>query len=316
MKFKKLTLLLALATSTATNSSQAKEPEVELIRIEHETRDIEGWTVHVDKSLLSGEYKETGELALKILGQRLHVIALKLPEKPVIQMRKVPIFLDRTHPMGNNHYHPGKDWLVERGYHPALHRAVQITNANTLIREAKRPSSTSVMLHELAHAYHDQVLSFDHPEILEAYQKFCDSRKFDRVAYVSGKQMPHYGLTDHKEYFADMTETFFVGNSYYPFNHYQLYHEHRPSYDLIAKIWGTDIKPPKINEYYQPSILDLRIMANLKSQRGEFEDALAIIEQAMASSDDAEGRLTSLKELIEERRDAATEKATDSSRVI
>jgi len=59
-----------------------------------------------------------------------------------------------------------------------------------------------------------------------------------------------------------------------------------------------------------------RIMANLKSQRGEFEDALAIIEQAMASSDDAEGRLTSLKELIEERRDAATEKATDSSRVI
>ena len=26
-------------------------------------------------------------------------------------------------------------------------------------------------LHELAHAYHDQILSFEHPEIIAAYEK-------------------------------------------------------------------------------------------------------------------------------------------------
>jgi hypothetical protein len=290
-------------------SAQAEDAkaDVKLIRIDHEVRQIEGWTVHVDKSLLAGQDQETGELALRILGQRLHEIALKLPEGPVTDMRKVPIFIDNKHPMGNAHYHPGKDWLVERGYDPALTRAVQITNARTLINEAKNPNHGSVMLHELTHAYHDQVLSFDHPEILEAYQKFCDSRKFDRTASTGGRQKPHYGLTDHKEYFAEMTETFFTGNNYFPFTHYQLYHEHRPSYELLQKVWGTDFREPKIDHYYRPGTLDMRIMANLKSQRGEFDEALAMIEQAMERNGDSEGRLASLKALVEERRNAAEE---------
>jgi hypothetical protein len=304
MKFLNFALLF-ISTSVVLiggKASDAAETEVELIRIEHEVREIEGWTVHVDGSLLHGEHEKMGALALRILAQRLNEIALKLPEEPVARMREVPIFLDRNHPMGNNHYHPDEDWLVERGYDPALTRAVQITHAKTLIREASRPQSTSVMLHELAHAYHDQVLGFDHPDILTTYQQFCDSRKFDRVAYITGRQMPHYALTDHKEYFAEMTETFFVGNGYYPFNHYQLYHEHQPSYDLLARIWGTDYNPPKTDEFREPSILDLRIMANLMSQRGEFDEALKLVEQAQARSSDAEGRLASLKDLIKERR--------------
>jgi len=104
-----LSALLAIASAQADEAA----PDVELIRIAHETREIEGWTVHVDKSLLAGKDRETGKLALRILGQRLHEIALKLPEEPVADMRKVPIFIDNKHPMGNAHYHPGKDWLVD-----------------------------------------------------------------------------------------------------------------------------------------------------------------------------------------------------------
>jgi hypothetical protein len=43
-------------------------------------------------------------------------------------------------------------------------------------------------------------------------------------------------------------------------------------------------------------------MANLMSQRGEFDEALKLVEQAQARSSDAEGRLASLKDLIIERR--------------
>lgn len=295
------TVLIAATTSAAENAS----PEVELVRIEHEVRQIEGWTVHVDVSLLDGEHKETGALALRILKERLHQIALCLPPEPVARMREVPIYFDRAHPLGNAHYHPAPAWLEERGYDPAMGKAVQITGAASLIREAKSPNPSSVMLHELAHAYHDRVLGFDHPEILAGYRKFCDSRKFDRTAHVSGRQSPHYGLTDHKEYFAEMTETFFVGNDYFPFNHYQLYHEHRPSYDLLAKIWGSNIRPPKADDNRQPGILELRILATLMSQRGEFDEALALVDKARKRSSDAEGRLDSLRKMIEDQRAAA-----------
>ncbi len=278
--------------------SIAQATDVAKIRIDHEKRQIEGWTVYIDKSFLEGEHQQTGDQVLRILGQRLHQIKLRLPAGPVAKMQEVPIYIDRAHPLGNAHYHPEVDWLEERGYDPALAQAVHLTHAGGLIGEASRPYSTSVILHELAHAYHDLVLGFDHHEILAGYRKFCDSRKFDEVDLLSGHRRPHYGLTDHKEYFAEMTETFFVGNSHYPFNHFQLYHEHPESYQLIAKIWGVEVNPPEKKVAEQPSILDLRILAALKSQRGDLEGALKLIDQAQERSNDDEGRLETLRKRI------------------
>ncbi len=272
------------------------------IRIEHEIRQIEGWTVHVDASLLEGEHKETGDLALRILGERLHDISLRLPAGPVARMREVPIYLDRDHPLGSAHYHPDASWLEDRGYDPAMGKAVQITGAAYLIDEARGPNSQSVMLHELAHAYHDLVLGFEQADILAGYKTFCDSRKFDKAEHVSGRRHPHYGLTDHKEYFAEMTETYFIGNDYFPFNHYQLYHEHRPGYDLMARIWGSEIKPPAEDAVRDPSVLSLRIQATLLAQRGEFDQALALVDDAEEHGGDSEGRLAELRKMIGEKR--------------
>ncbi|MFK7851624.1 MAG: hypothetical protein AB8D78_11665 [Akkermansiaceae bacterium] len=301
-------LLSSLAMVTALPAKEKSQPE--RIRIEHEIREIEGWKVHVDVSLLEGKHKKMGELALRVARERLHQIALRMPAEPVAKMKEVPIYLDRNHPLGNAHYHPSAAWLKSRGYDPAMAKAVQITGAASLIREAQRPYSASVLLHELAHAYHERILDFDHPEILAGYRKFCDSRKFDHTPHVAGPKKAHYGLTDHKEFFAEMTETFFVGNSYYPFNHYELYQEHPETYELIARIWGTDIKPPKEQDSRRPSILNLRIRANLLSQRGDFEGALKLVSEAEKRSSDSEGRLAGLRKKIEgERAKAAKTEA-------
>jgi hypothetical protein len=288
-------MMLALAIAPPTQAENSNE----ILRIDHQTRQVEGWTVHVDPTLLEGEHKDTGDLALRILGERLHQICLRLPAGPVAKLREVPIYLDRKHPLGNAHYHPDGAWLARHGYDPAMAKAVHFTGAASLIREARSPHSTSVVLHELAHAYHDRELGFDHPGILAAYQAFCDSRKFDSVATTGGSVRPHYGLTDHKEFFAEMTETFFVGNGYYPFNHFQLHEEHRPTYQLIASIWGTDVEPPVAGASTSPNILDLRIMATLMSQRGDIEGALKLIAQAQQRDPDREGRIASLREQIE-----------------
>lgn len=307
LKFSRLATLAVLVAATgATASPEKTKSAVEVVRVDHEVRQIEGWNVHVDVSLLEGEHKETGDLALRILGERLHQISLRLPAEPVERMKEVPIYLDRDHPLGNAHYHPAADWLSDHGYDPAMAKAVQLTRAGSLIREARGPNSASVMLHELAHAYHDRVLDFDHPEILAGYKAFCDSRKFDHTAHTSGRRKPHYGLTDHKEYFAELTETFFVGNSYYPFNHYQLHREHPSSYALIARIWGSEMKPPVADDSRGPGILELRILATLMSQRGDFEEALGLIAEAEKRSSDREGRIASLRESIEAQRTAAS----------
>lgn len=301
-KFFRLATVSALLAATGISFSSAGTGK-KVVRIEHQVRQIEGWNVHVDVSLLEGEHKETGDLALRIMGERLHQISLRLPAEPVARMRDVPIYLDRDHPLGNAHYHPEADWLEKHGYDPAMGKAVQLTQAASLIREARSPHGSSVLLHELAHAYHDRVLGFDHPGILAGYKAFCDSRKFDRTPVTSGGNRPHYGLTDHKEFFAEMTETFFVGNGYYPFNHYQLYQEHPESYALIARIWGSEIKPPDQDDSNGPGILDLRILATLMAQRGDFDGALGLVAKAEERSSDSEGRIASLRERIETLRD-------------
>lgn len=169
-----LNYFLSLTAVTSLVAAQAEE----IHRIDHQIREVEGWTVHVDPQLLEGEHAEMGAHALRILGERLHQIELRLPAEPVAKMRKVPIYLDHRHPLGNAHYHPGGEWLERHGYDPVMEKAVHFTGAASLIREASRPHSTSVVLHELAHAYHDLVLGFDHPEILAGYKAFCDSKLF------------------------------------------------------------------------------------------------------------------------------------------
>jgi len=295
------TILLTSATLLVTLAVPLQaESKPKTVRIPHEVRQVEGWNVHVDKSLLEGEHKETGNLALRILGERLHQITLRLPADPVAKMKEVPIYLDHNHPLGNAHYHPDADWLEKHGYDPAMAKAVHFTRAASLIHEASSPHGSSVALHELAHAYHERVLGFDHPGIIAGYREFCDSRKFDKVANVSGHSRPHYGLTDHKEFFAEMTETYFVGNGYYPFNHFQLYQEHPASYEVIARMWGSIIKPPAQDDSCVLSILDLRILATLMAQRGDFKGALQLIAEARERDPDTEGRIASLRKSIED----------------
>jgi dipeptidyl-peptidase-4 len=96
-----------------------------------------------------------------------------------------------------------------------------------------------VVLHELAHAYHDQVLGFDHPGIIEAYAKAKASGVYEQVLQYTGKRVRHYALTDHKEYFAEGTEAYFYRNDFYPFVGAEL-KEHDPAlHALLVQIWGS-----------------------------------------------------------------------------
>ena len=74
-----------------------------------------------------------------------------------------------------------------------------------------------VVLHELAHAYHDQVLSWDYEPIREAFDAAVKEGQYEKVLHIDGRTVRHYALTDHKEYFAEATEAWFGCNDFYPF---------------------------------------------------------------------------------------------------
>ncbi len=56
----------------------------------------------------------------------------------------------------------------------------------------------------------------------------------------NGKRVRHYGLTDHKEFFAEMTEAYFGMNDFFPFNRAELMTAEPELYELLRSIWEPE----------------------------------------------------------------------------
>jgi hypothetical protein len=215
------------------------KPPVRARPMAHTRRDVEGWTVHVDDRLLTGAGKALGRRALGLLGGQLQTIALVVPEDKVKRLRRVPIWLDLTcAELVPPQYHPSADWLAKHGHSRALAKAVHIPDAAYFARARFQREQPSAVLHELAHAYHDQVLGFDHAEVRTAWERFVKSGRYRSVLHISGGLRPHYALTNEKEFFAEMTESYFGRNDFFPFNSAELKREEPELFGLLARIWG------------------------------------------------------------------------------
>lgn len=231
---------LLAAAMIGAPASHAAEPPPKVGWVEIVEKDIEGWKVAIDAELLpGGKHAEKGEAAIKMLANHLQRIAILLPEEPLTKMRTCGIRLEHHHPeLGNMQYHPGADWLVERGYDPKLVKMVHIPRADELLSRAQMLKHPAVILHELAHAYHDQILGFDEPEILAGYRAAMKQGIYEKVLLFNGERVRHYATTDHKEYFAEATEAYLYRNDFYPFVAAELKEHDATAYGLMRRIWG------------------------------------------------------------------------------
>jgi hypothetical protein len=229
------TAAVALSTPTL---GPAREPPPK--PTSHTPRDLEGWTVYIDHRLLDGPDKELGDRALRLLANRLYDIKLVVPTDKVVRLQQVLLWLDRTHgKLRSAQYHPSAAWLKANDYDEALAKVVHIPDASEFASVSHQRVQPWSVLHELAHAYHDQVLGFDHAEIRTAWERFRDSGKYKDVLHINGKHVTHYALMNQKEFFAEMTEAFFGTNDFFPFNRAELQHEEPELYTLLCKLWGT-----------------------------------------------------------------------------
>jgi hypothetical protein len=202
-------------------------------------RDIEGWKVRVDNRLLQGDDAAQGERALALLRSRLVAIAMVVPETPLAKLRAVTIQLDRDVPgLTAMQYHPGAGWLKDHGYSEALAKCVHIPNAADFLSPFENHRMPWVVLHELAHAYHDQVLGFDEPRVAAAWKKFCANDATKAVLTSPGGKREHYGRTNPQEFFAEMTESYFGSNDFFPFVTGELKESEPEVFALLTEIWG------------------------------------------------------------------------------
>jgi hypothetical protein len=203
---------------------------------QYDKRSLEGWSVRVNKQLL-GEQAELGAAALRLLEVKLYDVRRAVPAKALPKLQKVPIWLgvdDGHAPCAE--YHPSEEFLRSHGYNPAKAKAVEIGNAQRFVEWSK--TQPSMVLHELAHAYHDQVLDFDHAAVKAAYQRAVESKQYDSVLHASGRKQKAYALVNDREYFAEASEAYFGTNDFYPFVRSELKEHDLGMFKLLEELWG------------------------------------------------------------------------------
>ena len=202
-------------------------------------RNVEGWTISYDPQLDLVENSEVADRAFKALANHLQRVEYIVSAKSLQQLKKCKIWIDLKHARLNTmQYHPARGWLVENDCDPRLEKHVHIPVASQLYARHMWAKHPYVILHELAHAYHDQYLSFDNPEIEKVFQAAKASGKYDSILNHQGKSVVHYGMNSAKEYFAEMTESYFGVNDFYPFVRAELKQHDPGMYRLLENIWG------------------------------------------------------------------------------
>ena len=94
------------------------------------------------------------------------------------------------------------------------------------------------MLHELSHAFHDQVLGFDDERVRQVWENYRMSGNGGSVLHISGRRIRPYALTDHKQFFAEMSDAYRGMNDFFPFNDAELKESEPETWALLEQIWG------------------------------------------------------------------------------
>lgn len=242
-------VVLALILTRAAGLALAAAPAAEGPPPTYTEQSIEGWQVHVnDRLLADGSDADLGRRALALLQARLFEVLHVVPAEIAPQLQAVPIWVevdnDRQGPGAC--YHPSADWLRDNGFDDRKARAIEICRADNFVNWSH--DQPAMLLHELAHAYHDQQLGFEEPRIKAAYEAAREAGSYEDVLRISGVHCRAYAMENHKEYFAELTEAFFGTNDFYPFVRAEL-REHDPAaYELLREIWSGTAEPEETED--------------------------------------------------------------------
>ncbi|GAB6186654.1 metallopeptidase [Thermopirellula anaerolimosa] len=176
------------------------------------------------------------------LREQLEEIDRVLPPEALEKVRGLTIWAELdANPRGGMVYHPSREWLASHGVNPDKAKGIEISSAHNFL--AWRKAQPCMVLHETAHAYHDQVLpgGYGNRRIREAFERASKAGLYDEVKYVQGSTKRAYAIKNPMEFFAENTEAFFGRNDFYPFDREELRRHDPETYRMIAELWGVPL---------------------------------------------------------------------------
>ena len=197
--------------------------------------DLLGWKVKVSDAL----WKRDSTLAkqtISLLINKLKDIYSVVPEPALSDIKQITIWIDNDSPHDRAmQYHPSRQWLSEHGYNPEKAKCVEISHPNLFISWAQK--QPWMVLHELAHGYHDLVLGYQDSSILYAYRNALSRKMYKHIRRNDGTNQDAYALSNEKEYFAELSEAYFGENDFFPFNREELAKYDTIGYSAIRRAW-------------------------------------------------------------------------------
>ena len=228
-------LALCLSVTAAQPAAKPKAKPAFEPTSNYQIKAIEGWKVYVHQDLLTTK-KVVGAEALNVLAAHLHMVARVVPKAALAKLRAVPIWLEDNPKVACACYHPSKGWLQKNGFNPEKAKCVEIGGPKNFINWTRH--QFCMVLHELAHAYHDRDLGgYGNAELKAAYERMKKTGRYEKVMLFSGKTVKHYALNNPMEYFAESTEAYFGTNDFYPFVRAELKEFDPEMHALVKKLW-------------------------------------------------------------------------------
>jgi hypothetical protein len=204
--------------------------------------DVLGWKVKVNERLIEGDTSVLKK-SLGLFGKELYDISHVLPSKSLRVLKTVPFWFEKE---TTTHGYTGEYWptnsrryLREHGGDPRKAGSIEIVAGKYI--DAKALFEDWVILHELAHAYHDLVIEYDE-RIQTVYKVIRSAGLYANVRRGFDTHHHGYALTNYREYFAEITTMYFGHNSYYPFDRFDLKHYDPIGYKLVEDMWEVNEK--------------------------------------------------------------------------
>jgi len=202
---------------------------------------IEGFNFLISDEALNADTSKFERSPLAVLEFECKMLSKALSPKAVDLLRRLTIWVDwDDKPQTSSgrsgfalaSYFAGSPQQAQKaGRHPLQSKTVTIHNLQTLTKSHQPKNDAgaiSLLLHEFAHAIHDQIFGFDHAGIKAAYEQAMERKLYDKECYAA---------TNHKEFFAELTCAYLDRLEYYPHNRADLKKYDPVTYKTMETVW-------------------------------------------------------------------------------
>lgn len=191
-----------------------------------------GWTVVLERKL-SDRYTTLSDQVMAQLERQLDRAAAALPRTAVAELRKVPIMISWDQGKGEAIRY---NWPDAKAADASRQGMLEIPRAAAFLQTAQ--TQPWLVMHQLAHAYHHRVLGAESATLRNAWREAVKLGSYNQVKLANGKQGRSNAANSEREFFAELTRSFYGRSDYYPFVREELQQYDGPSARLIETAWA------------------------------------------------------------------------------